>query len=132
MTLTDDELAIRSLVGRMALLSDEGAAEDYALVYSSDAVWTMAGRTQTGIGEIVAAARGRREQGTGGPGSHNRHLVVPLQVDVTGDTALAVSYFLFLADTAAAPTVRSFGVYRDSFARVDGEWRIRRRTIDAG
>lgn len=132
MTAADDELDIRALLGRTALVGDEGRAEDYAEVYATDAVWSFGGSTQTGIDEIIAGARARRERGTSGPGSNTRHVVAPMQVDVQGDTATAVSYFLFLGDTASVPTLRSFGTYRDVLVRDHEAWRISRRTGDIG
>lgn len=127
-----DDAEIRSLIGRAAHLGDEGAPDDYRGIYTTDATWSMGPSTQTGIDEIVEATRARRAQGVSGPGTNTRHLVVPLHVTVDGDTATAVSYFLFLADTDTAPTMRLFGTYTDEFARTAEGWRISRRVSKAG
>lgn len=120
-----DDTAIRNLVGLAALLGDEGAPEDYRKVYEPDATWCMGGSRQFGADEIVAAAAARRAEGVSGPGTGTRHLVVPLHVEVTGDTARAVSYFVFLAGT----TIRTVGIYRDQLVRTPAGWRIRGREI---
>lgn len=129
--MSDDAL-IRSLLGRAAHLADEGTPEDYRTLYTSDATWTMGGSTQSGVEEIVEATRQRRTQGVSGPGTGTRHFVVPMHVSVDGDTATAVSYFLFLGDTATAPSVKLFGVYTDDLVRTADGWRIRRRVSQAG
>src|SRR5690606_5591948 len=112
-----DEALIRSLIGRAAFLADEGQPDDYRSLYTNDATWTFGEHTQDGIEEIVEATRQRRAQGVSGPGTNTRHLVVPLTVSVDGDTATAISYFLFFGDTDSRPEVRMFGVYYDDLAR---------------
>lgn len=123
--LAEDDIAIRNLVGLTALLGDEGEPEEYRSVYTRDATWCMGGSTQSGAEEIVAAAAGRRAEGVSGPGTGTRHLVVPLHVEVTGDAANAVSYFLFLAGTA----IRTAGTYRDELVRTSEGWRIHSRQV---
>jgi hypothetical protein len=130
--MSDDDAQIRSLLGRAAHLADEGTPEDYRTLYTPDATWSMGGSTQTGVEEIVAATRQRRSQGVSGPGTGTRHFVVPMHVTVEGDKASAVSYFLFLGDTATAPVVKLFGVYTDDLVRTAAGWRIARRVSRAG
>jgi hypothetical protein len=124
----EDDAAIRNLLGRTALLGDEGAPEDYRQVYTPDATWRMGATEQTGADEIVAAAATRRATGTSGPGTATRHLVVPLQIEVAGNRARAVSYFAFLSGTVIATT----GAYRDELIRTEQGWRISRRDITSG
>jgi hypothetical protein len=123
-----DDAAVRNVIGLAALLGDEGDPEEYRRVYTPDATWRMGEARQSGADEIVAAAAARRAEGVSGPGTGTRHLVVTLQVDVAGDSARAVSYFVFLAGTA----IRNVGTYRDELARTGVGWQIRRREITAG
>ena len=123
-----DEAAIRNVIGLTALLGDQGAPEDYRRVYAPTAVWQMGDAIQSGADEIVAAAAARRAEGVSGPGTGTRHLVTPLTVEVTGDTATAVSYYAFLAGRAIAVT----GTYRDQLARTELGWQITRRDITPG
>jgi hypothetical protein len=123
-----DDAAIRNVIGLAALLGDQGAAEDYRKVYAPSAVWQMGDAIQDGADEIGAAAAARRAEGVSGPGSGTRHLVTPLTIEVTGDTASAVSYYAFLAGSAIAMT----GTYRDQLTRTEAGWQITRRDITPG
>jgi hypothetical protein len=127
-SLAGDDAAIRNLVGLAALLGDEGAPEDYRRVYAPDATWRMGQASQSGADEIVAAAAARRAEGVSGPGTGTRHLVVTLHVEVAGDSAQAVSCYVFLAGTA----IRTVGTYRDELVRSRGGWQIRSREITPG
>jgi SnoaL-like domain len=127
-SIADDDAAIRNLVGLTALLGDEGDPGDYRRVYASDATWRMGQTSQSGADEIVAAAAARRAEGVSGPGTGTRHLVITLHVEVAGDSARAVSYFVFLAGTA----IRTAGTYRDELVRTEQGWQIRSREITAG
>jgi hypothetical protein len=124
----EDDAAIRTLLGLTALLGDEGAPEDYRRVYAPDATWRMGTIEQTGGDEIVAAAAGRRAEGTSGPGTGTRHLVIPMQVEVTGDSARTISHFLFLAGTS----ITVAGTYRDELIRTSQGWRISTREVTNG
>ena len=124
----EDDAAIRNLLGLTALLADEGAPEDYRRVYAPGATWRMGAIEQTGADQIVAAAAERRANGISGPGTGKRHLVIPLWVEVTGDSARAVSYFAFLAGT----TITLTATYRDELIRVDEGWQISAREVAQG
>jgi len=124
----EDDAAIRNLLGLTALLGDEGAPEDYRRVYAPGATWRMGTVEQAGADEIVAAAASRRAAGISGPGTGTRHLVIPLRVEVTGDSARAVSYFAFLAGTAITVTA----TYRDELIRTDKGWLISAREVTDG
>lgn len=120
-----DDAAIRNLLGRTALLGDEGAPEDYRQVYAPEAVWRMGAVEQRGQDEIVAAAAARRANGISGPGTGTRHLLIPLVIEVSGDSASAVSYLAFLAGTSVAVV----STYRDKLVRTSAGWRISERDI---
>jgi SnoaL-like protein len=121
----EDDAAIRTLLGLTALLGDEGDPEDYRRVYAPDATWRMGAARQTGADEIVAATKARRAAGTSGPGSGSKHVVIPAVIEVTGDTARAVSHFVFLAGLEIA----NAGTYRDDLVRTEDGWRISAREI---
>lgn len=127
MAHSTDDSEIRALITRAAHLADEGSIDDYQQVYASDATWTMNASTQSGLDEIQASSRQRREAGITGPGAKSRHIVTTLHVAVDGDTSTAVSYLLFLTTTDAIPTIKKFAIYDDEFVRTDVGWRILRR-----
>lgn len=124
-----DDASIRDLLGRTALLADEGAADGYRQVYTDDATWTSGGTTQAGVEQIIAASAERRTAGVVGPGSSTRHVVAPLTVTVEADTATSVSYFLFLTETTGTPAIRKFAVYEDTWRRTAAGWRISSRVV---
>jgi hypothetical protein len=80
---------------------------------------------QKGADEIVAGAAARRDDGTSGPGTGTRHVVIPAVIEVNGDTAIAVSHFVFLAGLE----IRNAGSYRDTLIRTENGWQISVRTV---
>ncbi|WP_236792044.1 nuclear transport factor 2 family protein [Amycolatopsis sp. GM8] len=124
---SDDDAQIRAVLLLAAFLADEGKLTDYDRVYAQDATWTGGGKTQTGLDEIIAASQGRRDSGTTGIGSHNRHVTTPVSVTVDGDQAEAVSYFMFVTSTNATPQIKMFATYRDKLRRTADGWRITER-----
>ena len=126
------ESGIRALISRAAMLGDTGAPEDYASVYSEDAIWQASTR-EIGLPAIIESARQRRSARTSGPGTNSKHLVTTMEITFDdSDTAQATSYFLFLADTTSSPRVSVAGTYTDRLARIDGEWRITERVTTTG
>src|SRR5690606_36925086 len=128
-----DELEIRNVVARLAQLADDGDLDEYLSLFTEDAEWQMPGAPRRGHADILAGARERRSTGTAGPASNTRHVITTLAVRVDGtSTATSDSYFLFLADTNAAPTLRLIGQYHDTFVRRSDGWRLARREITFG
>lgn len=120
-TLADDRDAIRDVYARYVLALDTGAAADFADLYAEDGVFVgggTGGDDVVGRGALEAFAAGL------GPGSVHR-LSLNHVVDVDGDTAVCRSSIVVLAGTAVVST----GRVRDEFRRIDGAWRIARRTF---
>lgn len=137
-----DEAEIRNLIGRVALLADTTPDLDlYLALFTDDAVWDFPGdaaqqlpasRTQ-GHAAILADRQERRRTGFQGPGTHTRHLVTVLAVDVDGaDTAGADSYWMYLNHTDTAPALQSMGQYHDSLVRTAQGWKLAHRQIILG
>lgn len=117
-----DELAIRNLVARMAQTADRGAVEDYAPMMAADARWVMPnGEVTVGPEEMMAGVRARRAGGSAGPGSNTRHMVNTTTVEVDGDAAQSLSYWLYIS-TGEDPKILLSGTYADTFRRIDGTW----------
>jgi 3-phenylpropionate/cinnamic acid dioxygenase small subunit len=129
-----DELAIRNLIARLALLADAGDLDEYVSLFTEDASWEMPGAPRRGHADILAGASERRAGGTAGPGSGTRHVITNVAVHLDGgDTATSDCYFLFFGDTASSnPTVRIMGHYHDTFRREAAGWRLARREIAFG
>jgi uncharacterized protein (TIGR02246 family) len=127
-----DDLALRSLIARIAQFADDGDLDDYVQCFSPDARWEMPGSPRTGRVDIRSGAEARRAEGQTGPGSATRHFVSTMAVTVDGDVAQATSYWQFFTDTADAPTLRLVGRYDDDFVRADGRWYLDRRRVTIG
>ncbi|HVQ92973.1 MAG TPA: nuclear transport factor 2 family protein [Mycobacteriales bacterium] len=129
---------IRSLLARVAQLADAGTIEEYLELFTEDAGWEMPANPAAGapadrrVGrvDIGAGVRARRAAGVQGPGTATRHVVTSIAVDV--ESAAAVSYWMFFADTSTVPRLVSLGRYDDRLRRVDGRWRLAYRTITVG
>jgi 3-phenylpropionate/cinnamic acid dioxygenase small subunit len=139
-----DELDIRNLIGRVALLADTTPdLQRYLALFTEDAVWDFPGdaaqqlpasRTQ-GHAAILADRQERRGTGFQGPGTHTRHLVTVLAVEVDAgdaDAATADSYWMYLTHTDTAPALQSMGQYHDTFVRGPAGWKLSHRQISLG
>lgn len=127
-----DELEVRNVLARLALLSDGGDLEAYVQLWTSDAAWEMPGAPRYGHDAIRQGGLDRRTSGEAGPGSASRHLVSTVAVAVDGDEAVAESYWQFFTETTTTPVLRMLGHYRDTLVRTDGGWRVARRQITIG
>jgi 3-phenylpropionate/cinnamic acid dioxygenase small subunit len=126
-----DELEIRNVIHRLAQLADEGTLEDYAALFTEDAVWGgSAFGVRRGKADIIAGGRERRASGVAGPGSHKRHVITTTAVQVAGDRAQARSYMLFYVDCDTAPKVGVATVYQDEFRRTPSGWKLAQRSIE--
>lgn len=127
-----DELAIRNVVARVAMLADEGDLEEYVDLFTDNARWDMPGGELQGRENLLAGAIERRAAGNVGPGSNTRHVITTQSVVVDGDEAASDAYWQFWVNTAAEPSIALFGTYRDRLVRTDGEWKLAHRTISFG
>jgi uncharacterized protein (TIGR02246 family) len=128
-----DDLAIRTVLARIAHYSDTGDLDDYAAQFTDDATWEMPpAPPKHGRAAIRAAATARRANRETGPGTHTRHVITTVAVSVTGDTAVADSYWQFYTATATTPALHSMGSYRDTFQHTPEGWRLSRRHITTG
>ena len=127
-----DELAIRDLVARLARYADGDDVEAYVALFSEDAAWEMPGAERRGHDDIRAGAIERRAAGAIGPGTHTRHVVGTVTVDLDGDRARAASTWQFWIETASAPRPVLMGTYDDTFVRTPDGWRLARRVINIG
>jgi hypothetical protein len=127
-----DELAIRSVVARLAHLADYGDVDEYLGLYAEGAVWQRPSQQERfqGEAELRAIVLKRRKELIQGPDVDSAHCNTTLWVELHGDgTATAHSYFIFICDGRTAPTVRSTGRYEDRFIKVDGTWKLASRTV---
>jgi ketosteroid isomerase-like protein len=125
-----DQLAIRNLIAKLAHLADDGELSEYIQCFTDDARWGGGGQPwREGHAEILAGAEERRASGLVGPGSTSRHVVTTSWIEVDGDTASGRSVFHFYIGLDGEPKLAAMGVYRDTFRREGGEWRLSERSM---
>jgi 3-phenylpropionate/cinnamic acid dioxygenase small subunit len=133
-----DELDIRNVIYRMAMLADDGDLNEYASLFSEDAVWEMRGRPQgaadippiRGRANLLAGAKKRRADGVQGPGTHKYHCLLTTTVTLKGDKADAKSYFAYYQNVNTKPEIAVFAIYNDELVRTKDGWKVAARHID--
>src|SRR5687768_11877902 len=125
MTTTDDDRqAIEALMSNYCDLLDGGAVDDLVGLFCAD------GEVVAPRGSSAGHAALRefwRETVEVHPPSGGRHVVGNTVPFVRGDEAFVVSDFFFV--NFAVNRVAMTGQYRDRLVRVDGQWRIRHRSV---
>jgi hypothetical protein len=131
----DDRSAIVDLQARYVVAMDYLDADGYAAVFAEDGVLDWARGLVEGrdaIYEFMATGtydftRGAPEAQT--PDGKNwpstvRHLITNQVVDVDGDTAQAVTYWIQFNNNVDRTKVEwmLFGSWYDEFVKIDGEW----------
>ena len=125
----EDELAIRRIQVDYAAYLDGRDYKAYAALFTPDGEWANAGASHKG-----RAAIEKMLTMLGPDGSENKanfHIISNPQVNVTGDTATAVSRYLFVMRGKDGRPVPSLaGIYTDSLVRDGAGWKIKRRVAN--
>jgi ketosteroid isomerase-like protein len=129
----EDERAILRVLHSYGPALDEGDDEAWARCFTADGVWETAGagvrqaRHLQGRAELVAFAR----RHTRAPDHLHKHCVFDSLIELDGDAARVVSYFVRFDALADGPVVFAFGRYHDRLERGhDGSWRIAHRRAE--
>lgn len=126
-----DASQIRTVLAQIAQYADGGSLEDYIELFAEDAEWELQGRQKIkGHDAILAAAQQRRADKVTGPRSNTRHVVSTSIVAVQDAHAQARSVFQFFESVNTSPTLTAIGVYRDTFEKVSGAWKLKTRLIE--
>lgn len=121
------DLAIRRVIADYAYYLDHRDYAGYASIFTLDGEWRNATVSRKGRDAIKAMAGMMGPEGA--ENKANYHLVSNPQVDVTGNTAIATSRYLFVTRAKdGTPQPSLVGIYRDEFVKLDGKWLIKRRT----
>jgi hypothetical protein len=106
-------------------LVDDGAFDELPQLWADDAQLVLRGETATGPAAIVAVISGLQT-----PERRGIHVGANAIIDVEGDTARALSDFVFMRrEGTPDPIVKFVGRYADQFVRTREGWRFRRREI---
>ena len=142
-TAEADRAAIIDLQHRYVLALDFFDADGYAAVFTEDAVLDWARGEVKGrpaIREFMASGtydlRKMNFQPAKTPDGKNwpstvRHIVTNQVVEINGDTARAVSYWMNYANNADRRKIEllSFGSWDDQLVKQGGQWYFKRHTI---
>jgi uncharacterized protein (TIGR02246 family) len=115
-TTSEDRDEIRDLYARYCLYFDQGAAPDWAAMYTEDGEFVGSGqhlRGRQALEGFLAAL----------PASTRHRITCNHVIDVDGDRAVCTSSVVLLDGGAIASSGRAV----DQLRRVDGTWRIARR-----
>jgi uncharacterized protein (TIGR02246 family) len=117
-TTSEDRDEIRDLYARYCLFFDQGAAADWAAMYTEDGEFVGSGQHLRG--------RAALEEFLAGLPAGTRHRITANHViDIDGDRAVCTSSVLLLDGGAIASSGRAV----DQLRRVDGTWRIAHRSF---
>jgi len=128
-----DELAVRNVLNRVALLADRDSddLEAYLACWTEDAIWKLPDRQLEGRDAIRKGALGRRQDSLQGPGTHTRHVVTNQVIEFEGaDVATSQAYMIFFTDTDTTAAVGLVAHHQDTLVRTDDGWKLAKRVID--
>jgi uncharacterized protein (TIGR02246 family) len=117
-TFSQDRDEIRDLLSRYCLYFDQGAVQEWARLYTEDGEFIGSGQHHSGREALEAFLAGV-------PASTTHRVTVNHVIDVDDDRALCRSSVLLLDNGVIVSSGRTV----DELARVDGAWRISRRTF---
>jgi hypothetical protein len=143
-----DGAAIQALADRIAIedmmvtyyahLGGRGGGEDFSAYYTDDGVFEVNGAVYRGREAIAGLYGGMRGGGSGEepqeePQGMSHMVLSNAVIDVDGDAATASFIWTGFAndEPTAPPRVTEQGREYDLLVRVDGGWRIKKRTIIA-
>ncbi|NLV78595.1 MAG: nuclear transport factor 2 family protein [Rhodococcus sp.] len=126
--LLEDKAAIQETLSAYGPAVDAGDADAVGALWTEDAVYDIDIRVMEGNDAITEMVRTRPHQDyiTEGCG----HLMDPVHIRVDGDTAVATCHSLLLRRNPDSDSFRVWRVTANRFdmRRVDGTWKIARRT----
>jgi ketosteroid isomerase-like protein len=118
-----DKIAITELIHRYQLAIDSHDAALWASTFTADGEYDTPFGHAKGTEQLIGAISSWHSSGiTKG----KRHMLGPIQIEVTGETATAYSYY-WIAEVETAPAVIATGTYTDVLRKVDGAWKLARR-----
>jgi hypothetical protein len=119
-----DEDQISRTLREYSLSCDDGRFDDLGELFTEDARFEVSGTVAEGRPAIQALLMKMLPEG-----SRGQHITSNTVVDIDGDTASAITDYVFLRSTAGGPAIVAAGRYYDRLARYGPKWRFRQRTI---
>ncbi len=131
----EDVMAIQRLQLDYGVHLDARDLHAYSRLFCDDGEWTGATGTAVGPDGIQAMLEANLPGNPPAPGATTWHVMANPIVEVDGDTATArVIWVLLRRGEGGRPEVALTGHYDDVLARVDGQWKFKRRSaaVDTG
>lgn len=134
LTRLEDVEAIRTLITSYGRYVDERNWEAFIELFAEDnGTWNGGMGIAEGrdaIYEMMESSMGRENTGATGSGHSNLHLVSNEFIDVEGETATALSKWVFVMTSEEGdPDVAFVGHYQDDLVKEDGTWRFQYRQV---
>jgi 3-phenylpropionate/cinnamic acid dioxygenase small subunit len=120
----EDRAAIRTVLARYCQLCDDGRFEEWGLLFTDDAVFSVLGRDYIGRDAVVTFIAGAQP-----PEARGKHLISEPVITVDGDHASVRTDYAFIGRQGARLEVTSTGRYVDRFVRTPDGWRFASRRI---
>ncbi|MFD6895642.1 nuclear transport factor 2 family protein [Rhodococcus sp. NPDC060086] len=126
--LLEDKAAIQEVLTAYGPAVDAGDADAVGELWAEDAVYDIDIRVMEGRDAITEMVRTRPHQDYVNEGCG--HLLDPVHIRVDGDTAAATCHSMLLRRNLDSDSYRVWRVTANRFdlARIDGKWKIKRRT----
>lgn len=129
----DDYLAIRNLISRYCLATDNADAEGFMACWVAPEAF--GGYDSGPFGHMETwdemYAFEKHHVGEGGMANGKRHQATNIHIEVVGPDEVRVTHDLIVLEVADEPRVIASGRYNDSVVvRTADGWRFKRRTLD--
>jgi uncharacterized protein (TIGR02246 family) len=119
----DDEDQIRRTIAEYSHRWDDGSLDEFADLFTEDAQLLVMGTVNEGRDGIREYMKRVGDAGRG------LHVTTNVLVDVEGDSANAVTGYLFVRQGPTGPGITAAGRYHDQLVRGPDRWRFSIRAI---
>ena len=132
----EDRAQIVNLSNHYMAAVDAGDIDTVMETWADDGVLDWVGGVEHGKAEIHAAMGGFGGAGVSLPADaterpRTRHQIINHVINVDGDTATSFAYWFAMTNRTTHGQVELLymGHYEDELARIDGEWKFKKRTV---
>ncbi|MES2606816.1 MAG: nuclear transport factor 2 family protein [Pseudomonadota bacterium] len=130
----EDKEAIRTLIFNYGRFVDDRDWDNFANLFASNGGTWNGGmgiaKGREAIHKMMTDTMGGDNANAAGNGLSNVHLLGNEIINVTGDTAAAISKWVFVMTAeAGGPDFVFVGRYEDTFVRENGDWKFQQRIV---
>jgi hypothetical protein len=134
-----DEITIRNIIAKSAVLQDSGFMQEYTELFVEDGIWELRGPPRVpalfpakmqGRDTMLSVLNKLAASNFIGPTSHRYHVKILTAIDVEGDTASSTTYGTSCVTKDGKSEMGAMLIYRDTFLRRADGWKIVTRYVD--